>query len=154
MGECIFSFMINFQKLELVHIPLLKAYFSHVTTRLCDTTLGGAVMWRNGFETDFALVDDILFLRSRPDEKSAAFTVPLGDFQRGVRLLQEHCKETGEPLRFCSVAEEVRITFWNCFPALRRQQAVIGLTISTKLKSFLPWPEKSLPDRETTAISF
>lgn len=116
MGECIFSFMINFQKLELVHIPLLKAYFSHVTTRLCDTTLGGAVMWRNGFETDFALVDDILFLRSRPDEKSAAFTVPMGDFQRGVRLLQEHCKETGEPLRFCSVAEEEKDRLLELLP--------------------------------------
>ena len=53
--------MMNFQKLELEHIPLLKGYFSQVTTRLCDTSLGGAVMWRKGFQTDFALVEDILF---------------------------------------------------------------------------------------------
>ncbi len=106
MGECSCYFMIDFQKLDLRHIPLLKAYFSCVTTRLCDTTLGGAVMWRKGFDTDFALVEDILFLRSRPDEKSTAFTVPLGNFQRGVELLKEHCNQTGEPLRFCSVAEE------------------------------------------------
>lgn len=98
--------MMNFQKLELEHIPLLKEYFSHVTTRLCDTSLGGAVMWRKGFQTDFALVEDILFLRSLPDDGKSAFTVPLGNFQRGVELLKEHCGESGEELRFCSVGEE------------------------------------------------
>ncbi len=98
--------MMNFQKLELEHIPLLKGYFSHTTTRLCDTSLGGAVMWRKGFDTDFALEEDILFLRSHPDDGNPAFTVPLGNFQRGVELLQEHCKKTGETLRFCSVSEE------------------------------------------------
>ena len=98
--------MIEFQKLTLEQIPLLKGYFSAVKTRLCDTTLGGAVMWRNGFKTDFAVVEDILFLRSHPDDGRPAYTIPLGDFERGVALLAEHCKEAGEPLRFCSVSEE------------------------------------------------
>ena len=105
LGKCKFRSMMNFQKLELEHIPLLKGFFSKVTTRLCDTTLGGAVMWRKGFETDFALEEDILFLRSKPDD-GFAFTVPLGNLERGVELLKEHCNETGENLRFCSVSEE------------------------------------------------
>ncbi len=77
-----------------------------MTTRLCDTTLGGAVMWRNGFGNDFALVEDILFLRSRNDAAGFAYAVPLGNLERGVALLLEHCKDSGQPLRFCSVAEE------------------------------------------------
>jgi len=97
--------MMNFQKLELEQIPLLKEYFSRVDTRLCDTTLGGAVMWRKSFRTDFALEEDILFLRSRPDEGAPAFTVPLGNLERGVELLNRHCEDLGEPLRFCSVSE-------------------------------------------------
>jgi hypothetical protein len=99
-------FMMDFQKLELKHIPLLKGYFSRVTTRLCDTSLGGAVMWRKGFQTDFAVVEDILFLRSLPDDGKPVFAVPLGDFRRGVELLAEHCEKTGEELRFCSVSEK------------------------------------------------
>ena len=106
MGKCKCWDMIEFQKLELEHIPLFRTYFSHVTTRLCDTTLGGAVMWRNGFGNDFALVDDILFLRSRNDASGFAYSVPLGDLERGVKLLEHHCNATGEPLRFCSVSEE------------------------------------------------
>lgn len=98
--------MIDFQLLNLEHIPIFREYFSRVTTRLCDTTLGGAVMWRKGFENDFALVEDILFLRSRNDATGFAYTVPLGNLERGLELLMEHCKETGEPLRFCSVSEE------------------------------------------------
>ncbi len=98
--------MLDFQKLELEHIPLFRRYFSGVTTRLCDTTLGGAVMWRKGFSTDFALSKDILFLRSHPDDGAPAYTPPLGNLERGVELLLQHCNECGEPLRFCSVGEE------------------------------------------------
>lgn len=107
--------MLNFQKLELEHIPILEKYFSRVTTRLCDASLGGAVMWRKGFDTDFALEEDILFLRSHPDE-NAAYTVPLGNLERGVELLCKHCKETGEPLRFCSVAEEDKESLLSLLP--------------------------------------
>lgn len=106
LGKCKCWYMINFQTLNLEHIPLFRERFSRVTTRLCDTTLGGAVMWRKGFGNDFALVDDILFLRSRNDAAGFAYTVPLGNLERGVELLKEHCSATGEPLRFCSVSEE------------------------------------------------
>ena len=113
--------MMNFQKLELEHIPLLKVYFSTVTTRLCDTSLGGAVMWRKGFDTDFALEEDILFLRSHPDDGNPAFTVPLGDLRRGVELLKEHCEKTGEELRFCSVGEEDKEKLLQLLPGYTAQ---------------------------------
>lgn len=116
MGKCKRYFMMDFQKLELAQIPLLREYFSAVTSRLCDASLGGAVMWRKGFDTDFALEEDILFLRSHPDDGKAAFTVPLGDVRRGVELLKEHCEKTGEELRFCSVGEEDKETLLQLLP--------------------------------------
>lgn len=108
--------MIDFQPLNLEHIPLFRAYFSRVTTRLCDTTLGGVVMWRKSFDSDFALAEDILFLRSRNDAAGFAYTVPLGNLERGLELLQEHCKKTGEPLRFCSVSEENKDRLLSLLP--------------------------------------
>lgn len=116
LGKCNVIFMMNFQKVELEHIPLLKEYFSRVSTRLCDTTLGGAVMWRNGFGNDFALKEDILFLRSRNDAAGFAYTVPLGDLERGVELLKEHCAAAGESLRFCCVSEENKEKLLDLFP--------------------------------------
>ena len=68
-------------------------------------------LWRKGFDSDFALVEDILFLRSRNDAAGFAYAVPLGNLERGLELLQEHCKKTGEPLRFFSVSEENKEAF-------------------------------------------
>ena len=116
MGKCKCRFMMDFQKLGLEHISLLKGYFSEVTTRLCDTTLGGAVMWRKGFDTELANTENVLFLRSRPDEKGFVYTVPLGNLERGVELLTEYCRERGEPLRFCSVSREDKDRLLDLLP--------------------------------------
>lgn len=98
--------MLDFQKLTLSQIPLMKEYFSQTQGRICDQSLGGAVMWRKSFATEFALKDDILFLRSKISPSQSAFTVPLGNLEKGIALLQEHCADSGEELVFCSVCEE------------------------------------------------
>lgn len=63
-------------------------------------------MWRKSFQTEFAVVEKILLMRSRMASGAFAYTVPLGNLERGVALLSEHCKESGEALTFTSVGEE------------------------------------------------
>ncbi len=101
----IWRFMIDFQKVNLEQIPLLKTFFLRNKSRLCDRSLGGAVMWRESFGTFYAVVDDILFFRSEISPGNWAYTAPLGDLKKGVQLLLDHCKEAGEELVFCSVSE-------------------------------------------------
>ncbi len=98
--------MIDFEPLTAEMVPVLKEYFSHCDSRLCDRTLGGAFMWRNCFSTQVAEGNGCLFLSSELETGKRAFTVPLGDFDKGMDLLEAHCAKTGSELVFCSVSEE------------------------------------------------
>lgn len=108
--------MLNFQELTLSQIPLMKEYFSQCRGRICDQSLGGAVMWRRSFATEFALEDGILFLRSKISPEKSAFTVPFGNLEKGTALLKEHCKATDETLSFCSVSEEDKDRLLSLLP--------------------------------------
>ena len=98
--------MIDFKKVTREDIPLLKRFFLRDKSRLCDRSLGGAVMWRESFGTFYAVVEDILFFRCVISDENIAYTAPIGDMKRGIALLLEHCKECGEELVFISVGEE------------------------------------------------
>ena len=95
-----------FEPLTFEHISILRDYFSRSRTRLCDQSLGGAMMWRKSFETKIALEDNILYFSSRLSDNLWAFTMPLGDEQKGLDRLAEHCSATGERFLLTSVSEE------------------------------------------------
>ena len=41
--------MLDFKPLSLDHASVVKEYFALGRTRLCDQSMGGCFMWRNGF---------------------------------------------------------------------------------------------------------
>lgn len=97
--------MLEFQKLELEHIPLIRPYFLRQERRMCDCTIGSTLMWRDYFDNCFAIVDDTLMFRSRYLDGQYAFTVPIGANVAGaLTLLEEYCVERGIGLEFCTVA--------------------------------------------------
>ena len=111
--------MLDFQPLSLDHAPLVREYFSQGRTRLCDQSMGGCFMWRNGFSTHVAEKEGCLFLSSALESGKRYFTVPLGDFEKGIHLLSRHCEESGEPFRFCSVGEGDKEKLLARFPHLQ-----------------------------------
>lgn len=110
--------MIQWKPLTLEQAPLLKEYFTRSETRLCDQTLGGALMWRSGFDTYFAEDEGVLLLSSRLSSGKRAFTMPLGNVEKGLKLLEEWSAESGEPLVFCSVGEEDKEKLLAHFPEM------------------------------------
>ncbi len=98
--------MIIFQKVTRKDIPLLQQFFLRDKSRLCDRSVGGAVMWRESFGSYFAVVEDILFFRCEISSETVMYTAPMGDLKRGITLLLNHCNEAGEELVFTSVGEE------------------------------------------------
>jgi hypothetical protein len=94
-----------FEELTLSHVPLLKAAFSHCTSRICDQTLGGSVMWRKCFHTRFFQDEECIYLQSEYEPGKFAFTPPFGNFEVGVKRLAEYCKKSGKELAFCSVSD-------------------------------------------------
>ena len=49
--------MLNFKKIELESIEVLHPYLSKSTNRLCDFSVGGMVMWRDAFESEYDIYE-------------------------------------------------------------------------------------------------
>jgi hypothetical protein len=98
--------MITFRKLELDDIPLVRPYFYPNPQRITDLTVGGTFIWRDYFEYEYAIAADCLIFSMVIFEQHRAYTVPLG-FRReeALALLEQHCRDIGEPLCFCIVGE-------------------------------------------------
>ncbi|HHW92965.1 MAG TPA: DUF2156 domain-containing protein [Clostridiaceae bacterium] len=98
--------MLNFQKLKLDDIPLVRPYFSPNPQRITDLTVGGTFIWRDYFEYEYAIAANCLIFSMVIFEQHRAYTVPLG-FKReeALALLEQHCREIDEPLCFCIAGE-------------------------------------------------
>ena len=58
----------EFQPLQLEHIPVLRAYLQEKRSLLSNYSVGAMVMWRYTTRTCMAVEEDILFLRSTFDD--------------------------------------------------------------------------------------
>ena len=96
--------MLEFTKLELKHVPLLKPYFDQQDRRINDCTMGSTLMWRDYFDNCFAIENDTLVFRVRYLEGQYAFTVPIGKDPDGMlALVEEYCQANGIVPEFCTV---------------------------------------------------
>lgn len=97
----------NFQRLELKHIDLLRPFFKMNESRICDCTLGGTFMWRDFFNTRFCIEDGILFFRVSYFNGADAFPPPMGEHNgEPYGSLISHCRSENIPVRLCSVSKQ------------------------------------------------
>lgn len=97
----------DFRVLGLEHIDLLRPYFVKNLCRICDCTIGGTFIWRDLFKTEFAIADDILYLKVRYLTGDIAFTPPRGEPCAGEETYDriiETCHELGCVPRLCAVS--------------------------------------------------
>lgn len=97
--------MLSFSRVDAHCIPIIRPYFEHQTSRSCDYTVGVIYMWRNYFQTEYALQDNTLFLRMRSFSGHQFYLLPLGSGNMTQALHQLSPDEDGM-LRFSVVTEE------------------------------------------------
>ena len=116
----------EFIRLGLEHIDLLRPYFTNNLCRICDCTIGGTFIWRDLFRTEFAVEDGILYLKVLYLTGDTAFTPPRGitppdgSAPPGGELLSDrgtcpekeaydriigYCRQVGCAPRLCAVSE-------------------------------------------------
>ena len=96
--------ILQFEKLELKHVPLIKPFFEMQQRRLCDCTIGSTMMWRDYFDNCFAIEEDTLIFRSRYLDGKYAFTFPIGpNTDHMLDRVEEYCREKQIDLEFCTV---------------------------------------------------
>ncbi len=115
------AFMLDFKPLALQDITLLRPYFTKQPSRICDSTVGGTFLWRDYFQTCYALENDSLFLRSvMPETGEFLYSVPMeGDVPAALTRLKAHCEQIGHPLRLCTVSDEDLPAILSLWPDAR-----------------------------------
>jgi hypothetical protein len=98
---------LNFKALGLEHIDQLRPYFVNNHCRICDCTIGGTFIWRDLFQTEFAILEDILYLKVIYLTGDIAFTPPRGEpcpEKEAYDRIVEYCRATGCAPRLCAVS--------------------------------------------------
>lgn len=97
----------EFRALGLEHIDLLRPYFARNLCRICDCTIGGTFIWRDLFKTEFAIVDEVLYLKVIYLNGDIAFTPPRGEpcaEKHAYDRIVDYCRELGYAPRLCAVS--------------------------------------------------
>ena len=55
--------MLEFHPLQLEDLPRLRSFFNYSGSRICDTTPGTVFIWRDMYETEWAICDDSLYFK-------------------------------------------------------------------------------------------
>ncbi|HNZ63330.1 MAG TPA: phosphatidylglycerol lysyltransferase domain-containing protein [Bacillota bacterium] len=98
--------MLHFKKLELSDIPLVRPYFNPNPQRITDLTVGGTFIWRDLFQYEYTVAADCLIFSMTIFEQHRAYSVPLGlRREEALSMLEQHCRDIGEPLVFCIVGD-------------------------------------------------
>lgn len=109
--------MLNFKKIDLESIEVLHPYLSKSTNRLCDFSVGGMVMWRDAFESEYDIYEGALYIKLKLQDGRVAFTYPIGKpFKDTHKNLLEYCASAWKKLVFAIVSAEEKDEILNFFP--------------------------------------
>lgn len=107
--------MLKFQRVTLDELEVLRRFLSRQSCRTCDYTVGGVLMWRDFFNTEFAVEDEALFFKVTYPGGSTAFPLPVGtltaraaegEAERSILRVEEHCRAAGIPMVICAAPDE------------------------------------------------
>jgi len=101
--------MLEFKKLTLDDINVLRPYFRNNISRICNNTIGSVFMWRDYFAMEYAVYNDTVILKAqaRHDDIENVYSLPLGkDFNGAIGKTIEHCHFYNIPAAFYAVTDE------------------------------------------------
>lgn len=95
----------EFKKLEFADLELIRKYYTKYTNKTCDRTIGGSFMWRDYFETMYALVEDTLIMKCKKD-REIVFCYPMGEnVDLALDTIDAYCEKEGIVPEFVSLAQ-------------------------------------------------
>lgn len=108
--------MLNFELITADNIMKTAEYFKYKVSRTADYTVGAMFMWRDFYETHYAIQDDMLFYKVKFIDH-IAFTLPAGggSLSKAMEALREYCQANDLPLIFCTVPKEAFATLTEVY---------------------------------------
>ncbi len=109
--------MLDFHPLQLEDLPRLRDFFSYSGSRLCDTTPGAAFIWRDLYQTEWAVYDGSLYFKVEYPGLGTTFTLPLGGGRREhFRQIAAYCCCRKIPIAFYPVPKDELDRIQEFFP--------------------------------------
>lgn len=101
--------MLEFKKITINDMQLIKGFFAKQTFRTCDFSLGGLFMWTDYFDYSYCVYEDTLFIRGKDmiDPSSYSYALPIGamEINRAVECVCEYARKRGELALFSAIPE-------------------------------------------------
>jgi len=83
--------MLVFSRLTLADAPVLRPLLTHSYSRVCEYLFGSVLLWRDMWPMEYAIYDDMVFLRLEISEGQVAYLLPVGgDLEKALDILDEH----------------------------------------------------------------
>ena len=109
--------MLDFK--PLTDVNLIKNYLNSSKISFCDLTVGVRYLWRDAFNVDYAIFDNTLIMKETCRDYKNAFYFPIGDNISGaLSEIENYCKSSGIPLKFCYIDEERKLFLENRYPSV------------------------------------
>lgn len=109
--------MLDFHPLQLNDLDTLRPFFGRNDSRICDITPGTIFIWRDMYQTEWAIYQGSLYFKVMYPGLGETFTLPLG----GCRLehyqqIADYCCRRKMPIAFYPVPKEELETLQDFFP--------------------------------------
>jgi len=99
--------MLSFERVTAENMPIIAGFLKYKISRTSDYTAGAMYMWRDFYNTSYAIYDNMIFFQVKFLNKTS-FTYPVGSgsLTTVVAALREYCSSQNIPLLFCTVPLE------------------------------------------------
>lgn len=101
---------ICFKRPNLDNIEEYFSYYDKFCHNLftCEGVPSTLVLWESFYNQQFAIYEDILFVRFETEKNNCFFLMPFGDVKKGIEILIEYTKSLNIPLQlFCEEGERL-----------------------------------------------
>ncbi len=96
----------EFKKLKFGDLELIRRFYERYTNRTCDRTIGGSFMWRDYFDTAYAIVNETLIMKCKKDGETV-FCFPMGEtVDEALAEIENYCKEKEIAPEFVSLSHD------------------------------------------------
>lgn len=109
--------MLEFHPLTERDLDVLRPFLKNNPSRLCDLTVGGIFIWRDYYNTEWAVHKGILYFKVDYPGFGTLFTLPQGgDRKREYEQVREYCRRRQMDLTFYPIPKEELEPLMECFP--------------------------------------
>lgn len=97
--------MLEFKKVELDDIFIMKGYLQEQDFRSCDFTAGAIYMWRDFFYSEYVLYKEMLIFKVAFPQRGTSFAFPIGkgSLEEAFTAIERYAMDHNEPLRLCTL---------------------------------------------------